>query len=116
MIIQHPEKPPKKVHDYDFTFTNSFMMSFSLDFEAGDTIDFGEPGLAKVYMSPKPSPTDSSVILPYEDTTIYMDKVITVQHREREIVPLNFEQELELKQDYARMLASASKPYKGTIQ
>lgn len=80
------------VDDYDFTFLNGMVMSTTINERAGDTITFLD-SVVVVRLSAKPSMNDPKILLPSEDITIYKQHLATQQHRVREIVALNPEQQ-----------------------
>lgn len=91
MIVNAPEVK-RLVHDYDFTFLSGMALPLTMDTEAGDTIDF-LPATIQIHLAAKPSMNDPSKTLPAEDITVYTQHLATKQHRVREVVALDPEQQ-----------------------
>lgn len=88
MIISSPEPEPYPVDEYDFTFTNGLLMTFTVAKDLGDFVDFDTAPLAvKFHFAEKPSQTDPDQKISPEDITVMMNHVITVAHRIRQVIP-----------------------------
>lgn len=93
-------RPSRIVFDYDFVFIHGVALPLTIDPNLGDKIDFEDPNVVTVHLVAKTSPLTSGQNLPAEEVTIFKDKIISIQRRQREIFPLTPEQELELEQTY----------------
>jgi len=93
MIVNTPEVK-RLVDDYDFTFLNGMLLPVIVDTEAGDTINFFSATI-QIHLAAKPSMNDPSLTLPAEDITIYTQHLATKQHRVREVIALDPEQQHE---------------------
>lgn len=88
MRIDHPSPEPYQVEDFDFSFSNGLLLSFSVAKGLGDTVDFDTAPLAvKFHFSEKPSPTNADAKLPEEEITVLMQHVLTVAKRVRMVTP-----------------------------
>ena len=88
MRIDTPSPAPYQVEDYDFSFANGLLMSFSVAKDLGDTVDFDTAPMAvQFHFAEKPSATDPEAKLPSEDITVLMQHVISVSHRTRQVTP-----------------------------
>lgn len=98
MIINNPVADPHLVDEYDLTFSNGLFMSVTVDKVTGDTVDFDTSPLTVIFhLSPKVSPTDHVTIIPAEIITIFVDKLLSIQHRSRIITPPTLEQQEALR-------------------
>ena len=88
MIFSSPDPVPVQYEDYDVTFTNGLMMSFSVAKDLGDTVDFDDSPMAvRFYFAEKPMPTDQNAKTVPEDITVLMQHVLTISHRSRTVMP-----------------------------
>lgn len=95
MILETPVIK-KTVEDYDFVFSSGVAMPVTIDLAAGDTVDVFQDKIL-IHLTAKPSFHDPDKILPAEDIKIFTSHLISIQHREREIIELTPEQKLEWK-------------------
>ena len=90
-------EPNRMVQDYDILLENGMMLPITIDRAAGDTVEFiGD--IIQFTLVPKPSMNDPTKMLPAEDITVFKPHVLSIQHREREIVSLTPEQKYQLSQ------------------
>ena len=96
MRIDRPETPTILYDDFDFTFSNGLLMSFSVAKELGDTVDWDtNPMAVKFHLAEKSSSTDAEAKVPPEDITVLMQHVISVSHRTRKVsLPTKEERDL----------------------
>ena len=88
MIITEPEPQSIVYEDWDFTFSNGLLMSFSVAKDLGDTVDFDTAPMAvQFHFAEKFSPTDLDAKVPPEDITVMMQHVLSVSHRTRLVTP-----------------------------
>lgn len=88
MRIDQPAPEPYPVEDFDITFSNGLLMSFSVAKDLGDSVDWDTAPMAvKFHFAEKPSPTNPEAKHPAEDITVLMQHVITITHRTRLVTP-----------------------------
>ena len=88
MIISDPDPQTIVYDDYDVTFSNGLLMSFSVAKDLGDKVDFDtSPMAVRFHFSEKPSPTNPDAKMSPEDITVLMQHVITISHRTRSVTP-----------------------------
>lgn len=93
MLVVTPEIK-KIVEDYDVVFESGMMMPITIDITAGDTVKRDDVSL-QVRLVAKPSPNNPKKILPAEDILIFLNHVVSIQHREREVTERSPEETLE---------------------
>jgi len=93
MIVNTPEIK-YVVDDYDFVFINGMVLPHTVNERVGDTIQFFDTAVV-IHLAPKPSMTDSKVMLPAEDITIFKTHLAMQQHRVREVIEVSPEQQHE---------------------
>jgi len=97
-MIIHPVLEPKIITDYDITFDNGLFTTISICESDGDTVDRDTSPLAMLfYLAPKPSVSDPSVKMPAENVVVFLNSVVMLAHRQREILPANPDQQQNLK-------------------
>lgn len=95
MIVNAPEVK-RLVDEYDFMFVSGMMMPVTVDVEAGDRAVFSDDRIL-IRLTAKPSLNDPEKKFPAENITIFTKHLLSLQHREREIVDLTPEQKFEWK-------------------
>ena len=101
MIISDPDPQPVLYDDYDVTFSNGLLMSFTVAKALGDTVDFDtSPMAVQFHFAEKQSPTDEDAKVPPEDITVMMQHVITISHRTRSVTPASREERDLFKQAF----------------
>lgn len=86
MIINEPDPKTRTVHDFEMTFVNSHVVNFTIDKEAGDSMDVDGPlGTIVVNVVPKTSP-DGSFIYPEETLTLTRAHIVSIKRTAREVV------------------------------
>lgn len=103
MIINVPEVK-RTIDDFEFVFETGMMLPFSLDLALGDTIEITETQ-ALIDLVARPSKADPTKFIPAEDTTIFLNHVVSIQHRKREVVELTPEQKHGLAQTWLDLAA-----------
>ena len=99
MIIRDPDPQPVRYDDYDITFSNGLLMSFSVAKDLGDSVDFDtSPMAVQFHFAEKISPTDEEAKVPPEDITVLMQHVLTISHRTRTVTPATREERDLFKQ------------------
>lgn len=96
MRITEPD-PREIIRDeYDFTFSNGLLMSFSVAKDLGDTVDFDtSPMAVRLHFAAKTSSTNPDTKFPSEDITLLMQHVISIAHRTRAVtLPTKEQQDL----------------------
>ena len=93
MILTTPEVK-HLVLDYDIVFSSGMVLPLTIDEKAGDVITIGDKYI-EVFMSAKPSMNDPKKTIPAESMTLFLQHVVSIQHRQREVVELSPEQKLE---------------------
>lgn len=94
MILKSPDPEIKVLDDYDYTLTGGLLVPVTLDRAAGDTM-ISNSSIIKIYLAPKPSPSNPEVMLPAEDITISTPQILVIQHKQRTVIPLTSEQKME---------------------
>ena len=90
------------VNEYDIVFESGQMMPLTLDLVAGDT--FVNDGTKLIVnLVAKPGLTDPSQSYPAEDIVIFLNHVISIQHRVREITELTPDQKAEWEETLHRL-------------
>jgi hypothetical protein len=84
MEILSPEVK-KFVDDYDFVFEAGILFPVTIDQSNGDRLQLGEE-VVLVYLSPKPTKSDPTVLSPAQDITIFKKHLLSVQHTQREVM------------------------------
>lgn len=106
MIVTSPESK-KVVKDMDIVFESGMMMPLTIDASVGDTYTLTEKFLF-VNLTEKPSRNDPSKSLPAEKITIFLDHVLSIQERDREVVELTPDQAEAWKEDFKKMTGDNS--------
>jgi len=96
-MIINSSVEPHIVDDYEIITVNGIPIVFSIDKEAGDTIDFRNSQVIRVYLAPKPSQTDPDQKTPAEHITIYTAHALSMSCRTRAYVPPSKEQQEAVK-------------------
>ena len=103
MEIQVPEVT-KILNDYDIIFSSGMVLPITVDLALGDSVTVTE-NIMSFHITSKPSSNDPSVMLPAEETTIFLRHVISIQHRRREVVELTKEQRSEWHKTWQELTA-----------
>lgn len=85
MLITSSPEVKKILDDYDFFFESGMSMSVTLDFALGDSIKYNDLTVVITKIA-RPNPNNPAQIIPAEDTTLFINHIISVQHRQREVV------------------------------
>lgn len=98
------ETPPdcRLVEDYDIEAITGNSMTVTIDPTLGDTIDIN-PTRILIYVAPRQSQVDPTKKSPSETTTINQSHVFAVRKREREIMNLTIEQQVEWSRTFKEM-------------
>ena len=97
-MIINPHLEPHLIDDYDINFDNGLSISLSIDKDSGDTVDWTTNPLAVIFhLAAKPGVADPDSTLPAEDTTIFLNHVISISHRARSVMPRTPDQEASFK-------------------
>jgi hypothetical protein len=94
MLVTTPEVK-RTLHDYDIIFESGMMIPATIDHGRGDNIEFSDRHI-KIHLAPKPSLNNPDHTLPAEDTTIFLNHVVSIQHRVREVTELSPEEKTEI--------------------
>lgn len=85
MIIQEPDPKTRIVHDFEITFVNSHVVNFTIDKEAGDSMEIDGPlGTIVVNVVSKPSP-DGTFMFPEETLTLTRNHIVSIKRTERSV-------------------------------
>ncbi len=99
MFVTSTELTPKIVEEYEFTNVNGHAVTFTVDRDAGDAIDFeNNPVGVTIKIASRPNPLSPGEKTPEIEFTIYTGHVFTVQKIKREVLPLTVEQQRAWKQ------------------
>lgn len=107
MIIGAPEVK-RKVKDINITFITGDVLPVVVDEAAGDYVQVTDEHIL-IFLSPKPT-NYSDQVLPAEKLSIFKDKVMMFQEREREITELSPNQREELRKAFEELSSSTSRP------
>ena len=97
MLLTTPDPPIKVIDDYEFTFMGGVGLPISVDKAAGDTIEFEGTLAVKIHLVPKPSLSDPKVFTPGADMTIFVQHILTIEHRYREVKALTTAQQQDMQ-------------------
>jgi hypothetical protein len=97
MIIQ-TVPTPHFVDDYDIVLVSGVNLPFTIDPDAGDTIEFTKVPLAvQIHITEKAHAMDPDKKIPAKNITIYERHIASVVHSRREVAPPTPEQQFALK-------------------
>ena len=86
MIIKEPDPKTRTVHDFEMTFVNSHIINFTIDKEAGDSMELDGPlETIIVNVVTKPSP-DGNFLYPAETMTLTRAHIVSIKRTERIVV------------------------------
>lgn len=94
MLIKEPDPKTRQVSDMDFTFTNGVVMSYTIDKEAGDEVEYPTPETIVIHLAPRVS-SDGMSYVPGEDITVFVRNLTTIEHRKREVTERTLAERLE---------------------
>ena len=99
MIINNAPEEAREVEDYDITFVSGFCLAtISIDRQAGDSIDWDtNPTVVMFHLAEKPAFSDSKLMLPAEEITVYMNHIAVIQKRKRKLNVITPEQKFEFQ-------------------
>ena len=108
------DRQPHLVEDLDFTFSNGFMMTLTVDPAAGDYCKFDPSSpVVLIHMTEKESLSDPAGKTPPEDITIMLANILCIQHRIRAVEDPTAEQKEEWRKAVSEM--SGKKPARSLI-
>jgi hypothetical protein len=84
------------VTDYDLTFANGLMVPLTVDTEAGDSVEFGDRTVTFQF-APKQSMANPDTMTQAHEITVFLDQVIMVSKRNRQVTQLTPEQWDEIR-------------------
>lgn len=102
MLIKEPDPKTRLVSDMDFTFTNGVVMSYTIDKEAGDEVEYPTPHTIVIHLAPRIS-SDGLSVTAAEDITIFVRNLTTIEHRKREITERTLAERLEWEKTFQEM-------------
>src|SRR3990167_11025891 len=96
IFINETAEESRTVDDYDLTFLNGLFLTFTVDTDLGDTVDFNtNPLVVTFHRSEKPATADPDSKTPADDTTVFLSHVLSITHRKRLIAPVTPDQKAE---------------------
>jgi len=93
--IHEPDPKVKKVDDLDITLAGGIVVPITIDFEAGDTVDWDTHADAIVIALASKTASNGETKLPAEEITIFKKNILIIQHRTREVSELTLAQKEE---------------------
>lgn len=98
------ETPPdiRLVEDYDIEAITGNSLTVTIDPALGDTIDI-TPSRILIYVAPRQSRSDPTLKSSSETTTINQAHVFAVRKREREVMNLTIEQQVEWSKTFKEL-------------
>lgn len=82
---------PHEVDDFDFIFVNGFVFPITVDYAAGDTINFGEREI-EIHIHKKPLLAEGNTLDTTEHTILNRNNILIINHRVRTVLPQSPEQ------------------------
>ena len=98
MLLTSTEPEPRIVTDYEFAFTNGISYTLEVDLDSGDTIDWAtNPSVVIIGRAARPSSTEVGIMIPAQETTIFVASLISVTKQTRTITSATTEQKIEFQ-------------------
>lgn len=102
MLIREPDPKVKIVRDLDFTFINGVVMSYTIDEEAGDSMEYPTPETIVIHLAARTS-VDELSFTPAEDITIYVKNLCSIEHRKRQVTERTLAEKIEWQKTFQEM-------------
>ena len=96
-MVINPVLDTKTVYDYELLSANGIPLTLTIDESAGDVVEIDKL-VVTFHLTAKPSVTNPDVNLPAEEITVFVNHLLSITKRTREITEVSPDQKEIIKQ------------------